>query len=64
MYVCLCNAITDRAIRKAVEEQGVGNIRDLRRSLGVANQCGKCAQVAQTIIDQTIVDSSLFKEVS
>lgn len=64
MYICLCNAITDNAIRKAVEEEGIGNIRELRNSLGVANQCGKCAQHAQTIIDQTVVDCSLFKEVS
>lgn len=64
MYVCLCNAVTDKAIRRAVEEEGVGNMRELRRSLGVANQCGKCTQVAQQIVDETIIDSTLFKEVS
>ncbi len=64
MYVCLCNAVTDKAIRKAVEEQGVGNIRELRQALGVANQCGKCSQVAQQIVDETIIDCTLFREVS
>ncbi|MCY7296846.1 bacterioferritin-associated ferredoxin [Alteromonas sp. a30] len=63
MYVCLCNAITDKTIREAVED-GAGNIRELKQQLGVASQCGKCTQVAQQIIDQTIVDCSLFKEVS
>ena len=63
MYVCLCNAITNKTIRKAVTD-GAGNMRELKKQLGVANQCGKCTQVAQQIIDQTILDSSLFKEVS
>lgn len=63
MYVCLCNAITDKAIRNAVKEQGVGNMRELRQTMEIANQCGKCTQLAQIIIDETIADESLFKEV-
>lgn len=63
MYVCLCNAITDKEIRDAVREEGIGNLRELKDSLSIANQCGKCAQVAQRIIDATILDESLFKEV-
>ena len=64
MYVCLCLGITDRDIKQAVREQGVGNMRQLRESLGVGGQCGKCVQMAQAIVDNTIVDESLFKEVS
>lgn len=64
MFVCVCNAISDKAIRKAVQENGVGNLRELRETLGVGNQCGKCAKVAQQIVDQTIIDDSLFKDVS
>ncbi len=63
MYVCLCNAITDREIREQVRSQGVGNIRELKANLAIANQCGKCAQQTQDIIDATIMDESLFKEV-
>lgn len=64
MFVCVCNAISDKAIKKAVQEEGVGNIRELRESLGVGNQCGKCSKLAQQIVDETIIDCSLFKEVS
>jgi len=64
MFVCVCNAISDKAIRKAVEQDGVGNVRELRELLGVGNQCGKCTRVAQQIVDETIVDCSLFKDVS
>ncbi|MCC2616203.1 bacterioferritin-associated ferredoxin [Aestuariibacter halophilus] len=64
MYVCLCHGITDRAIKKAVTEQGVGSVRELKEQLGVGSQCGRCVQMAQQIIDTTIIDESLFKEVS
>lgn len=64
MYVCVCNAITDSKIKHAVLNEGVGNMRELKDQLSIANQCGKCAQLAQDIIDQTIVDDSLFREVS
>lgn len=63
MYICMCYGITDSAIRRVVEEDGVGNMRELREHLGVGSQCGKCIQMAQQIIDSTIIDESLFKEV-
>ncbi len=63
MYVCLCHGITDSAIKKAVVDGGVGNMRQLRETLGVGSQCGKCVKMAQQIIDDTIIDESLFKEV-
>ena len=63
MYICLCNGITDKQIKNAVRQEGVGNVRDLKNSLNVGNQCGRCVQMAQDIIDATIVDESLFKDV-
>jgi len=63
MFVCLCNAVTDKQIKEAVLNDGVGHIRDLREKMAIANQCGKCTKLTQQIIDATIVDESLFKEV-
>jgi bacterioferritin-associated ferredoxin len=63
MYVCICLGITDKAIKQAVLKDGVGNIRQLKQKLGAGTQCGKCVQMAQVIIDNTIIDESLFKEV-
>ena len=63
MYVCLCHGITDKAIKQAVLVDGVGNMRQLKKKLGAGTQCGKCVQMAQTIIDNTIIDESLFEEV-
>lgn len=49
MYVCICNAITDKQIRKAAEA-GVRDLWDLQRELGVASGCGSCKEVASEIL--------------
>ncbi len=49
MYVCICNAVTDREIEAAVDA-GARRLRDLRRGLGVAGRCGKCAAQAKDIL--------------
>lgn len=63
MYVCVCHAITEKQIEALVREQGVGNVRELKKRLNLGSQCGTCVQSAQDIIDMTIVDESLFKNV-
>jgi len=49
MYVCICNAITDKQIRKAAES-GVKDLWDLQRELGVAAGCGSCKEMASEIL--------------
>ncbi|MBT0584821.1 (2Fe-2S)-binding protein [Alteromonas oceanisediminis] len=63
MYVCMCYGVTDKAIKNAVKEHGVGNLRELNTVLTLGSECGRCVQMAQQIIDTTIIDDSLFKEV-
>jgi len=63
MYVCVCYGITDKQIKSAVVEQGVGGMRELKHELGVASMCGKCVSLAQSVIDDVIIDESLFKQV-
>lgn len=63
MYVCLCYGVTEKKIQEAVREQGVGNMRELRQTLEIGSNCGSCVKLAQTVIDNTIMDESLFKEV-
>lgn len=63
MYICLCHGITDKNIKQAVIQDGVGNMRQLKQKLSLGSQCGKCVQMAQVIIDNTVMDESLFKEV-
>lgn len=57
MYVCLCKGITDTQIRAAVED-GASSLRDVRKSLGVASQCGKCGILTREILRESLVDNN------
>ncbi len=52
MYVCICNAITDKQIRKAAES-GVEDLWSLQRELGVAAGCGSCKEMASEILSES-----------
>ncbi|PIT20038.1 bacterioferritin [Snodgrassella communis] len=49
MYVCLCNAITDRQIKETVAA-GASSLTDLQAQLGVATCCGCCADLASSYL--------------
>ena len=51
MYVCICQAITDRQIKKAAAS-GLESVDQLRDTLGVASCCGSCADAAQQVLDE------------
>ncbi|MBN7799201.1 bacterioferritin-associated ferredoxin [Parahaliea mediterranea] len=53
MYVCICKGITDTQIRAAVQD-GASSIREVRNSLGVASQCGKCGILARDIVRESL----------
>jgi len=46
MYICVCNAITERQVHDCVAA-GASTLDELRFELGVASCCGCCAQMAQ-----------------
>ncbi len=46
MYICICNAITERQVAISVA-QGSTTLADLQADLGVATNCGCCAETAQ-----------------
>lgn len=49
MYVCLCQAITDRDIRAAAE-RGACDLDQLSETLRLGIRCGRCRGAAQAII--------------
>ncbi len=53
MYVCLCEGVTDGQIREAIYE-GCCSYREVRETLGVASQCGKCACLAKQVVRDTL----------
>lgn len=50
MYVCICNAITDREIKETVAA-GANSLTDLKDRLGVASCCGCCADLAVSFLN-------------
>ncbi len=49
MYVCVCNGVTDRAIRQAAGD-GVHSLSELTRRTGCAGSCGCCAELAEEVL--------------
>jgi bacterioferritin-associated ferredoxin len=49
MYICICNAVTDRQIRAAVAA-GAASLDDVTMQLGVGAGCGCCRDAAQELI--------------
>jgi bacterioferritin-associated ferredoxin len=50
MYVCLCQAVTESEVHRAVRE-GTDTIERLREALGVNTGCGSCTEVVQRCAD-------------
>jgi bacterioferritin-associated ferredoxin len=51
VYVCICNAVTERDIRDAVDE-GARGLDDLRDRLQVATCCGACEDSATAFLSR------------
>ncbi|HEY2559519.1 MAG TPA: (2Fe-2S)-binding protein [Caldimonas sp.] len=51
MIVCVCRRISDQAIRKAAAA-GAVSLECLQIDLGVATQCGRCADCAVRVLDE------------
>ncbi|OIQ22857.1 MAG: bacterioferritin [Vibrio sp. MedPE-SWchi] len=62
MYVCLCHGISDKKIKKLVIEEGVSDIRGIKKCTALGSQCGKCVRPAKEIIDETL--STQYRQAS
>ncbi len=52
MYVCVCNAITERDVRQAAAE-GVRTLTELTFRTGCAATCGSCASHAESVLHES-----------
>ena len=52
MYVCICNGVTERDIRQAVEA-GCKSVAELTMRTGCGATCGTCLDTAAAILDET-----------
>ena len=53
MYICVCNAVTETDIKKAVKE-GANCLPHLESRLGVSNQCGSCVCDASSCLERAL----------
>jgi len=51
VYICVCNAVTDREIRQAAA-LGVTSLQQLKDALGVATCCGRCEGCVHQILQE------------
>lgn len=51
MYVCVCNAITERQVYEAIDA-GATTVKALSRQLGVGTQCGACVGCAKECLSK------------
>jgi bacterioferritin-associated ferredoxin len=49
MYVCICNAVTEREVRDCVRG-GVCSVDELSMQLGVGAGCGRCRPSAEELL--------------
>ncbi len=58
MIVCVCQNVSDRAIRAAVDA-GASTLAEIRAQLNVGNCCGKCNAFAKTLVRAHIEDKAI-----
>jgi len=51
MYVCLCNAVTQRQVEECARA-GVSSIDELAAQLGVGAGCGRCRDCASELLTE------------
>ncbi|HXC91215.1 MAG TPA: (2Fe-2S)-binding protein [Stellaceae bacterium] len=53
MYVCVCNAITDRDVCAKAEHE-CSTVSAIYRSLGTKPKCGKCVPLVRQLMRQVV----------
>jgi bacterioferritin-associated ferredoxin len=50
VYICLCNALTDRQIKQAATATGTTKTSDIYAACGCRAQCGQCARALVNLL--------------
>lgn len=57
MIVCICNNVSDRKIRQAVDA-GITSMAELRDHLDIGTCCGKCHPSAKRVLRDCLAESA------
>jgi bacterioferritin-associated ferredoxin len=53
MYICLCNGVTDKQIRREVEN-GAHSFEEIQAKLEAATGCGMCKEATIAVINEVL----------
>jgi bacterioferritin-associated ferredoxin len=59
VYICICNAITQRQVEESARA-GVRSVEELTSTLGVGAGCGRCRECAKDLLREAC--SSLCRQ--
>ena len=54
MYICICNAVTDRQVKDSASA-GVRSLDELAQNRGVGAGCGRCRECAAELLREACV---------
>lgn len=54
VYVCLCNALTDRRMQQAMQQAGCQRPCDVYDACGCRPQCGQCVKAVLAMLRDTM----------
>ncbi|QKK02893.1 MAG: (2Fe-2S)-binding protein [Pseudomonadota bacterium] len=57
MYVCVCNAVTERAIQRLVAD-GYTTLNEIQALTGCSGSCGACRDHAEAVIARSAAASA------
>lgn len=55
MYVCVCNAVSDKDIVDAVHN-GADDLEAIQSELGASSGCGTCREYTELVINQALAE--------
>ncbi len=58
MYVCICNALTDRKLKQAAAQAGCVRPSDAYEACGCRAQCGKCVKSVLAILRDHMAETA------
>jgi bacterioferritin-associated ferredoxin len=52
MYMCVCNALTDRALKQAASSLATASLGQVYAACGCHLQCGKCVRAVAKLLSE------------
>ncbi len=59
MYVCVCNAVTDREVERAIE-CGAKTRAEVTRACGAGGDCGSCHHMIEEMVEAKLEGQPLL----